>query len=290
MKALSSHQIFYPIPQVPGYLFFDICFLRDPMDRFRSIYDYFRGRPTGGDPIRELANRHTPGEFIRRLIEEMPWAVHDVQVNLLAHGIVNDPPQSSEDLEIATARMLETSFLGVVDRFNESLVAAQKLNALFPGLNCVQVPVNDTAKPGSTLAERREEFRASCDPGVYAELLRLNSMDFELLDRARAEVRRRFELIPDHQERLRGLKEGVSILVAAGDSKPAPQPVSQPQAAVRRKIPPRPQGPDPGLLTRLTRRFRFATHPRAMRSPASSGSCSTRISIAKLILDVAASV
>ena len=30
MKAVSSHQFRYPVPQVPGYIFFDLCFLRDP--------------------------------------------------------------------------------------------------------------------------------------------------------------------------------------------------------------------------------------------------------------------
>ncbi len=265
VNAFSSHQIFYPVPQAPGFLFFDICFLRDPIDRIRSIYDYFRGKPADGDPIRELANQHTLADFTRRMVEEMPWTVNDVQVNLLANGLVNDQPRGVEDLEIATARMLETSFLGVVDRFNESLVASHKLNALFPGLNCVQAPVNDSAAPGSTMAERIEQFRNACDAGVYAELLRLNAMDFKLLRRAREEVRRRFELLPDREERLRGLKEGVSILIARGDNADAPKPAPAPSAPVNRKPRPAPSSCEPGVFTRLMRRLRFAMHLRAMK-------------------------
>ncbi len=263
VNALSSHQIFYPVPKAPGFLFFDICFLRDPIDRIRSIYDYFRGRPTDGDPTRELANQHSPGEFTRRMVEEMPWAVNDVQVNLLANGIVNDQPRGIGDLEIATARMLETSFLGVVDRFNESLVAAQQLNALFPGLNCVQAPVNDTARPGSTLAERMEEFRVACGEDVYAELLRLNAMDLELLCRARAEVRRRFELIPEREERLRGLKEGVAILLG----KSAPSKIAEPKPVLvtKRKARLTPNVSTPGVFTLVIRRMRFAANITAMR-------------------------
>ncbi len=127
-QAFSSHQIFYPVPQVRGFLFFDICFLRDPIDRIRSIYDYFRGKPVDGNPVRELANRESLGEFTRRLIDEVPWTVNDVQVNLLANGIVNDQPGPG-DLDRAIERMLETSFLGVVDRFNESLVAGEAFAA-----------------------------------------------------------------------------------------------------------------------------------------------------------------
>ncbi len=271
VNAFSSHQIFYPVPDAPGFLFFDICFLRDPIDRIRSIYDYFRGKPADGDPVRELANRHTPGEFTRHLVEEMPWTVNDVQVNLLANGIVNDQPRGVEDLDLATERMLETSFLGVVDRFNESLVAGQHgLNPLFPSLNCVHAPVNDSAQPGSTLAERLGQFKDACDGGVYAELLRLNALDFELLRRARAEVRRRFERVPDREERLRGLKEGVSILLARGDegdgSKPPSQPVPQVRGRTTRKArSTTPGGPGPGVFTRLARWLRFVSNFRAMR-------------------------
>jgi len=253
VNAFSSHQIFYPLPQAPGFLFFDICFLRDPIDRIRSIYDYFRGRPIDGDPIRQLANDFRLGDFVRKLVEEMPWTINDVQVNLLANGLVHDQPRGTGDLEIATRRMLDTSFLGVVDRYNESLVAGQHgLSALFPGLNCVQAPVNDSATPGLTFDQRQEQFKKACDAGVYAELLRQNAMDFELLRRARDEVRRRFELVPDREERLRGLKQGVEILRARGN-----QPVETPAA-----IPPKPVSIRPTLLKRW---LRFATNPRASR-------------------------
>jgi hypothetical protein len=218
VNAFSSHQIFYPLPQAPGFLFYDVCFLRDPIDRIRSIYDYFHGRPADGDPIRQLAHDHTLGEFVRHLVEEMPWTVNDVQVNLLANGLVHDQPRGIGDLEIATRRMLDTSFLGVVDRYDASLVAGQHgLSVAFPGLNCVQAPVNDSAAPGLTFVERQEHFRKSCDEAVYVELLRLNEMDFELLRRAREEVRRRFALVPDREERLHGLKQGVALLRSRRD-------------------------------------------------------------------------
>ena len=270
VNAVSSHQIFYPVPKAPGFLFFDICLLRDPMDRIRSNYDYFRVKPVRGHSISDLANQLTLAQFVRRLVEEMPWTVNDVQVNLLANGQVNDQPRG-EDLDKATARMLETCFLGVVDCFDESLVAGQYgLNVLFPTLNCVQAPVNDSAKKGSTLAERTEQLRKACDDEVYAELLRLNAMDFELLRRARAEVRRRFERVPDGEERLRRLREGVSILLARGEnvneSTAASQPIPQPRNVAGRKAQWTPPGtPAPGAITRLMRRLRFAMNFRMMR-------------------------
>ena len=250
VQAVSSHQIFYPVPRAAGLLFFDICFLRDPLDRIRSTYDYFRIKPVEGDAMSDLSTRHTLDEFTRRLVEEMPWTVNNVQVNLLANGLVHDQPRGARDLDVATARMLETCFLGVVDCFDESLVAGQYgLRSMFPALNCVRTRVNESAKPDSGLAERIEEFKGSIDAGVYAELVRLNDMDFELLRRARAEVSRRFNLIPDGEERLRRLN--------AGSHKTVPSPV--------KRKPSRGQAVETGAFIRLTRGLRFARNLRMMR-------------------------
>ena len=123
-SKLKAHQIRFPVPQVREFLFFDLCFLRDPIDRLRSIHDYFREKPAAGDPISDFANGLPLGEFLATLIREMPWYISDAQVNLLANGIVSDAP-SVEDFDRAVAKMLRTSFWGVVDWFHESLVGGQ---------------------------------------------------------------------------------------------------------------------------------------------------------------------
>lgn len=196
LKAVSSHQIRYPVPQVPGFLFFDLCFLRDPIDRIRSIYDYFRDKPGEGDPVSDYANQLSLGEFMAILIKEMPWYINDAQVNLLANGIVNDSP-SAQDFDRAMAKMLRTSFLGVVDRFEKSMIGGQYfLQPGFPELACWGVPTNTTAGVGSTLEKRKALVKDACDSRTYSELLRLNAMDSKLVDLARAEVERRFRCVP----------------------------------------------------------------------------------------------
>jgi hypothetical protein len=174
--AFSSHQIRHPLPEAPGYLFFDICFLRDPIDRIRSIYTYFRKRPNPADPLSDLANRATLGDFIAGMIQDFPLFVKDVQVNLLACGGDSDEPEP-RDLDLAIQRMLATSFLGLVDCFDQSAA-------------------NVSDRLRGTVASRTENLRQACSPEVYEELLRLNSLDRVLVDRARAEVLRRFQQIP----------------------------------------------------------------------------------------------
>jgi hypothetical protein len=196
VKAVSSHQIRYPVPAVPGYIFFDLCFLRDPIDRLRSMYYYFRAKPQPGDPVSDFACGSGMGGFVAQIVREMPWYVNDPQVNLIANGIANDVPTEA-DLERALARILSTSFLGVVDMYTESLVAGQYfLNPVFPELDCAEPPANVSRGMESTLDARVAEVEAACDPAVWAELLRLNRMDLELVAAARAEVSRRLRLVP----------------------------------------------------------------------------------------------
>ena len=200
-KAVSSHQFRYPVPTVPGYIFFDLCFLRDPIDRIRSMYDYFREKPIPGEPASDLAREKSIGAFIAELVEQHTYRVSNVQVNLLANGIVNDPPADA-DLIRAIEVMRKTSFLGVVDCFNESLVAGQYfLRPVYPNLALAQQPANVSS------ASRMDTFRKACDADVYKELLRLNALDLELVALARAEVHRRFSMVPDGPARLRELGE-----------------------------------------------------------------------------------
>lgn len=262
IAAFSSHQIQYPAPQAPGYLFFDLCFLREPVDRIRSIYDYFRLKPSEGDPVSDMANRAGEGEFVAHLIENYPWMVNDVQVNLLANGVINDQPQGEQDLERATSRIMETSFLGVVDCFAESIVAGQHaLRLAFPNLNCAQAPVNESGGLDGKLAARIETFRQACGETIYGELERLNRMDVELLGRARAEVLRRFEQVPGNLKKRRALE--IRIRELRGERIEPEEIEEETSATVVRKTRPV-AGAPPSLFTKIKRIAQAAPHLRAI--------------------------
>ena len=196
LTAISSHQIRHPLPEVPGILFFDICFLRDPIERIRSMHDYFRKRPSPGDPVSDLANTLAPGAFVAKLIEDHPLQVRNVQVNLLAAGGDSDEP-TEQDLDVAVERMLDASFPGVVDMFGQSVEAGEYfLRQVFPELDCAVSPANVSARLEGDSASERASLRDLCEPAVFDELLRLNSLDFRLLDRVRADITQRCQSIP----------------------------------------------------------------------------------------------
>lgn len=201
--ALSSHQIRYPMPAARGYLFFDICFLRDPLDRLRSFYDYFRQKPNPEDPMSELANNCALGDFVAGMLAEHSLFVRNNQVNLLACGGDSDEPGES-DLALAGRRLMSASFLGVVDCFEQSAVAGQDaLRRAFPELNCARPPVNVSSGMQGSVASRTEALRAACRPDVYEELLLITQLDRRLVELARAEVLRRYEKVSVRSGRLK---------------------------------------------------------------------------------------
>ena len=197
-QAISSHQFRYPMPAVRGFLFFDICFLRDPLHRVQSMYTYLREKPVPGDPLSELVNRRPLGDFVAELLDTAPYRVSNLQTNLLANGSVFSEAAQEDWLDRARVRMLDTSFLGVVDCFRQSIAAGHfLLSPIFPRLiSRPPEPVNvstgfraGSSRPGLSLAE-------ACGPALYEELVARNRLDFALLDEARAEVTRRYNLIP----------------------------------------------------------------------------------------------
>jgi hypothetical protein len=193
--AVSSHQIRYPMPQAFGYLFFDICFVRDPLDRLRSFYDYFRRRPDPSNPISGLANQGGLGEFAARMLREQSLFVRNNQVNLLACSGNSDDP-GERDLELAIRRLRAAAFPGVVDLFEQSAAAgASRLRQAFPELDLSQPAVNVTRGMQGTLEARVEEFRDACAAPVFEELMRVTALDRRLVRAARVEVNRRFREI-----------------------------------------------------------------------------------------------
>lgn len=194
-RAVSSHQIRYPMPQAFGYLFFDICFVRDPLDRLRSFYDYFRERPDPANPVSRLANQCGLGEFAARMIREQPLFVRNNQVNLLACGGDSDDP-GEHDLAVAIRRIQAAAFPGVVDLFEQSVAAgASRLRQVFPELDLNRPPVNVTRGMEGTLERRIVQFRDACGGPLFEQLMRITALDRRLLMVARMEVHRRFQEI-----------------------------------------------------------------------------------------------
>jgi hypothetical protein len=235
ISAVSSHHLRYPKPDVRGWVIFDCCFLRHPLERLVSLYNHFR-REDSADPLCLCARRESPREFMKQLLDDSPNLVSDVQVTQLANAGAFARPARDPDLERATQVFCDMAVPGVVELFDESLVAAEYfLKPAFPGLRLHHRPEN-VSQP---VLHRRQDNRRHTEEtlvdlwggDVYSDLLRLNQLDLELFRRAKIEILRRLFLVPAMDERLaefkaRSAPHRMQILANATEREPVPAKVA----------------------------------------------------------------
>jgi hypothetical protein len=206
ISAISSHHLRYPKADVRGWVIFDCCFLRHPLERLVSLYNHFR-RADSSDLLCLRARRETLQEFMKRLLDDSPNLVNDVQVTQLANAGAFARPAREQDLERAIQVFCDMAVPGVVELFDESLVGAEYfLKPAFPGLRLHHRPEN-VSEP----APHRRQHNRRCTEEtlvdlwgtrLYSDLLRLNQLDLELFRRAKIEILHRLFLVPNMNERL----------------------------------------------------------------------------------------
>jgi hypothetical protein len=210
ISAVSSHHTRYPKPHARGFVFFDICFIRHPLSRIRSLYHYGR-RTDPANWLAQLALAHDEAGFIAHLVEHFPHMVTDVQINHLVNGSAFARAAGPRDLDAAIAILQRMSVPGVVELFDESLTTAEFfLRPAFPRIDLAYIAQNVSA-PGGYHPSGRDDILDVCRTAwgeeTFASALSLNSWDLLLHKAAQDEVQRRLRLLPMHDARLAAFRE-----------------------------------------------------------------------------------
>jgi len=201
-RAITSHHIRYPLPQVPSVIVFDCCFLRDPLDRLESLYTFLKNTNDPG-VLGQLAAKHGVAGFLAKLLEEHPHQVCNPQTNLLANGGRFTRPPNADDLQQAVRVIQKCALPGLVDRFDESLTAAEYFwKPAFPALQLHHRPHNVSRSPAIPLPERHRRLRAQCGTALFRQVRRANELDQRLYTAARRELARRIGSVPLFSSRL----------------------------------------------------------------------------------------
>lgn len=210
VKAITSHQLRPPKPQHQNFLFHDILFLRNPLARFSSMYDFYRRTAATDDPLTREAKQRTTRDFLKLLIDKYPHYVNNVQVSFLAS---TSRQRAEPALQAAIRVAREATVLGVTELFDiGAVLAEQTLGSVFRRLSFGYVAKNVSSMAPRELATHLSQFQDACGSDVYEQLIKLNSLDLELVRVAGEEVSRRFELIPNRQTLLQQFLLWRSIL------------------------------------------------------------------------------
>ena len=131
VKALSSHQIIPPVPQLDMNIY-PIVFLRDPIDRIKSAYLFEWKKQLGLDNAKGTLEEYVKEKFAYRRqnsIEEFQTVRLSNQFRDRYHDI--NSFEDDELLENASKFIQSLRFVGIVDEFDRSQELL--LNFIKPG-------------------------------------------------------------------------------------------------------------------------------------------------------------
>jgi len=182
LEALSSHNAILPLPQLPNTQVFPILFLRHPIDRIRSVYEFERTQDAKTEGAR-MAKRKTFAGYIEwRRARWFDYSTRNFQTWRLAQGVPAPFGLANQNVWNRAQNTLETiPLVGVVEEFDLSIRGFEGLLSRdFPNLAFESVRANVTQPAGSTLDHRLAQIQSELGPDRFNLLIRDNELDLKL--------------------------------------------------------------------------------------------------------------
>jgi hypothetical protein len=182
--AVSSHTALLPVPRIEGVHVFPILFVRHPIDRLRSAYEFER-RQTAGTLGARLAKMHDFAGYLQELLKNPRHRqVHNFQTFRLSH---NEPKRSGTELQRALRTLESLPFVGLVEAYEESI---RRLNGLLrpwvPDFCACTTRRNPSRGSDKQLPERLAQIEANLGRDFYLELCAANRDDLILHEELKA--------------------------------------------------------------------------------------------------------
>lgn len=174
-KALSSHTARGPLPRVPNVSIAPVIFVRHPLDRIRSAYEFER-RQKSDRPGPRMAKEADFAGYVRARLSRRDRQCRNFQAwRLASMGRPGAP-----ELEEALHTLDSLPFVGLVEDFAGSMTRMEAyLREVFPAFRAFGAKAN-VWREGRTLEERLDDLRAELGPEMWGELVDANRDDLEV--------------------------------------------------------------------------------------------------------------
>lgn len=197
LRAVSSHQAWLPLPEIPDTEVFPVVFFRHPLDRARSVYDFERKQGIQLGPVTkgaEHAMRLSFADYLRwRFDSSKNGVVHNHQTVWLLHEerywkrVISD-----KDFTEACIQLKSLNFFGLVEDFPRSIcLLASELKERGGTLDTSYLVVNSTSERHESLDRRLESLRENLGEQLWEELQERNRWDLLLFEIATEEFNHR---------------------------------------------------------------------------------------------------
>ncbi|MCZ6830438.1 MAG: hypothetical protein O7F73_12795 [Gammaproteobacteria bacterium] len=204
LQAMSSHWITFPLPQMADLELHLTLFLRDPIERIRSVYNFERRQQPANTPGSKKAREVGFLDYVRWQLQPMPGpVVKDFHTRYCSGNYLGE--DLGELYELAVATLESTPLLGLVHRYDESMVLFEYLlQEQFPQLDLAYQRQNSSVDEALTVAQRRQAVERELEP-VMDEVRAANRHDLQLYKMAEARFEVALAAVPDLERRLQQL-------------------------------------------------------------------------------------
>ncbi|MGJ3247444.1 MAG: hypothetical protein ACFE0I_15400 [Elainellaceae cyanobacterium] len=187
------------LPKKPVY----ITMLRHPIQRVISLYKFYSRRPDHPDSsmASKVATSSSIEDFVRSPIPQVRARTSNCQAHQIASGfwdenltdLINMP--DADLLDLAKDHLDQFAFVGLTERFNESILLLSYIFGWYPAMEYQSLRVSSSSSPLSEI-----------DPGLVALISDYNSVDLHLYDYAQTWFESRFsqmveELLSRYRDR-----------------------------------------------------------------------------------------
>jgi hypothetical protein len=215
LRAVSSHFLCYPLPEIDGIEFHSMLFLRHPIERIASVYAFERKQDADTRGARAAKEKDFDDYVAWRLEAGVPRTIRDYQAGNITgnHDLspAKEPPSSW--LATASARLEQAAGVGVVDRYDESMVVLEAaLKPAFPDIDLAYVRQNVTQTDTERSIDDKVEATLRRLGDQAGEVLRQNSFDLALYRQANLRLDAALAQLPDAEARLEEFRERCQAL------------------------------------------------------------------------------
>ncbi|GGZ99354.1 hypothetical protein GCM10008090_04920 [Arenicella chitinivorans] len=196
LKAISSHSIRLPLADVPGYRFHLLFFLRHPVARVRSVYDFER-KQNAKTPGAVKAKELSFSEYVRwRLRDDVPKTIRNFHTSYLTACVPGRLGLSSNELLKSAINLIEcTPLVGLVEYFDASMAYFKcELENDFPGIDLSYEIQNSSRGAPVCVADSVKRVRDDLGESLYAQFLEKNEADLLLYNAAEEILKARWKL------------------------------------------------------------------------------------------------
>lgn len=212
-KAISSHHIKLPLPEIEGMTLLPAFILRHPIDRIGSVYN-FEKRQKANTKGAIKAKEMTFAEFIRWYMEDSsPATIRDFQTRWCSGNTGTAKPLNQKDYEKALTTLKEAPLLGIVEFYDESMVVFEDyLSKYFPGIDLSYKKQNVGKRQAEGLEDRIFRIKEELGDDLVKLVIEKNQYDFMLYEQAKNILDSRIMSTADFDEKMEGFYAKVGSL------------------------------------------------------------------------------